>query len=109
MTLVENVANLLVRSNNCAADFRDIQSRWTAVELEIFGILDSIQIKSPAAMISAGGVDTYFHINWSDKRLIQVPKESVLIDIKQISAAGNRLANIGNADNDIEQGIDDVN
>lgn len=108
MTLVENVANLLVRSNNCAADFRDIQSRWTAVESEIFGILDSVQIKSPAAMISAGGVDTYFHINWSDKRLIQVPKESVLIDIKQISAAGNRLANFGN-DDDMEQGIDDVN
>jgi len=108
MTLVENVQNLLVRANKCTMDSRDIQSRWTAVEVEVFGILESVQIKSPSAVISAGGEETYFHIDWTVKRLIQVPKESILIDFKQISAAGNRLANFGN-DDDIEQGIDDVN
>ncbi len=96
--LIEKVSNLMTRANKCAEDSKAIQVEWSQVELEIFSILSATQLRPRSAVMTVGDTETYFQLDWLNRKMIQVPKESVVIDIKRISDAGMILANSGSED-----------
>jgi hypothetical protein len=95
MGIVETVSNLLTRAADCANESRSIQSKWSEVEKEIFEILISTSLRPLSATIQTGGEESFFQLDWTNRRLIQVSKDTIVVDLKRVSDAGKILANTG--------------
>lgn len=101
MGIVETVSNLLTRASECADESRNIQSKWSEVEKEIFGILISTNLRPLSATIQTGGEESFFQLDWTNRRLIQVSKDTIVVDLKRVSDAGKVIANTGEENQDV--------
>lgn len=101
MGIVETVSNLLTRASDCASESRNIQMKWAEVEREIFEILVSTNLRPLSATIQTGGDETFFQLDWTNRRLIQVSKDVIVVDLKRVSDAGKIIANSGDEEHQI--------
>jgi hypothetical protein len=101
MGIVETVSDLLTRAADCKSESRSIQSKWSEVEKEIFEILISTALRPLSATIQTGDEESFFQLDWTNRRLIQVPKDTIVVDLKRVSDAGKILANTGEEIQDV--------
>jgi len=95
MGIVETVSDLLTRAADCANESRNIESKWSEVEKEIFAILISTSLRPLSATIQTDDEESFFQLDWTNRRLIQVSKDTIVVDLKRVSDAGKILANTG--------------
>lgn len=81
----KQVLDSVTAMRNVRAASEKLRGSWSAVEAEVFGLLFQARVRP----LFLRADETMFRIDWVERNLVEVPVETVIVDIADLARFGN--------------------
>lgn len=106
MTIDARAHACLGRVESLRAGSEALRVEWSSLEADVFSLLLQASVRPLVLRVRGEKEAKFFRIDWIERRLIETPIDSVMVDIADVARFGNLAG--GNDRNNDDKELDDV-